>query len=64
MKNIFAGNLDFNTTEEQLRARPTVRGVTILDNRDALDRNLAVLAFVELEKAEQAKAGTIAAIKS
>ena len=58
MKNIFVGNLDFNTTEEQLRAlftaHGTIESIAIVKDRDTGQPR--GFAFVEMEEAEQAKA--------
>jgi cold-inducible RNA-binding protein len=58
VKNIFVGNLDFSTTEEQLRvlfaAHGTVESVIIVHDRDT--RQPRGFAFVEMTQNEQAQA--------
>jgi cold-inducible RNA-binding protein len=67
MKNIFIGNLDFGTTEDQLRALFAAHGavetVTIVRDRDTgQPRGFAFLEMTndsEAEKAIQALNGTL-----
>jgi len=67
MKNIFIGNLDFGTTEDQLRALLAAHGavetVTIVRDRDTgQPRGFAFLEMTndgEADKAIQALNGTI-----
>ena len=67
MKNIFIGNLDFSTTEDQLRALFAAHGavetVTIVRDRDTgQPRGFAFLEMTndsEAEKAIQALNGTL-----
>ena len=66
MKNLYIGNLDFNTTEDQLRAlfaaHGAVEATTIVRDRDTgQPRGFAFLAMTndsEAEKAIQALNGT------
>ena len=55
MKNIFVGNLDFDVTEDQLRAlftaHGTVESVTIVGDRDTSQPR--GFAFVEMKEAEE-----------
>jgi RNA recognition motif-containing protein len=57
LKNIFIGNLDFSTTEEQLRvlfaAHGTVESITIVKDRDTGEPR--GFAFVEMTQAEEAQ---------
>lgn len=57
MKNIFVGNLDSDTTEEELRglfaAHGTVESVTIVKDRDTGQPR--GFAFVEMTMAEEAQ---------
>ena len=67
MKNIFIGNLDFSTTEDQLRALFAAHGavetVTLVTDRDTgQPRGFAFLEMTndsEAEKAIQALNGTL-----
>jgi cold-inducible RNA-binding protein len=57
LKNIFVGNLDFDSTEDQLRtlftAHGTVESVTIVKDRDTGQPR--GFAFVEMKEAEEAQ---------
>ena len=57
MKNIFVGNLDFNTTEEELQtlftAYGTVESVTIVKDRDTGQSR--GFAFVEMPQHDEAQ---------
>jgi RNA recognition motif-containing protein len=62
MKNIFVGNLDFGTTEEQLRAAFAVYGavdkVTIVTDRDTgQPRGFGFVEMTNDSEAQQAIAG-------
>ena len=59
MTNVFVGNLDFDTTEEELRAAfaayGTVETVTIVTDRDTgQPRGFAFVEMANAEKAQQA----------
>lgn len=61
MKNIFVGNLDFASTEDQLRtlfaAHGTVESVTIVKDRDTGQPR--GFAFVEMTQAAEAKGAIV-----
>lgn len=59
MKNIYIGNLDYNTTEEQLRtlfvAHGTVESVTVVRDRDTgQPRGFAFLEMTNNQEADKA----------